>query len=107
MSIKLKGFDDFEKKMKQLQRNAERLNGTHEVSYDDLFTPSFMNRYTDFSSFGELLEGGGFVVNSVKDFEDIPDDVFDQHISKTTQFESWKDMHTQAVNEYVGRQLGL
>lgn len=105
MSIKLEGFDELEKRLKQFQKNANKLAGTSNVSFDKLFTPAFMSKYTDFSSFEELLEKGGFVVNSQEDFENIPDDEFDQHIHKNTKFDKWEDMLGKAMELYVASQL--
>jgi len=107
MKIKLKGFDELEKKLKQMQKAANELQNTKHVSFDQLFTEAFMKKYTDFSSFEELLEIGGFEVNSQEDFEAIPDDVFDKHIAKHTRFGSWKEMLNSAVTEYAARKLGF
>lgn len=93
-------FDDFKKALK---KKADKASG--EVSFDVLFDESFMKKYTDFSSFDELLSAGGFIVNSKEDFERIPEDQFDQHIAKTTRFKSWKDMKSTAGTTYMANQL--
>lgn len=103
----LDGLDEFSKKLKKMARAAKELDGTHEVPFSELFTFDFMMKYTSFTSFDELLEAGGFVVNGPEDFKAIPDDVFDQHISKNTQFDSWQDMLGKAGTEYAMRKIGF
>lgn len=105
--MKVTGFDKLGKQLKKMQQAAQELQGTQNVPFDELFTPSFMQKYTDFSSFDELLEKGGFVVNSQEDFEKIPDDVFDEHISKNTKFSTWGDMLDNATENYVAKKLGF
>jgi len=96
-------FDDrgLKKLMRDLDRVAKEASGA--VSFSELFTPSFMTEYTDFSSFEELLDAGNFVVNSQEDFANIPDDVFDEHISKTTKFRDWEEMRIKAAELYVSK----
>lgn len=89
--------------LKKFQNKVEALN--NQVSFNDLFTPQFMSKYTNYTSFDELLVAGGYIVNSPDDFKAIPDDEFDSHIANTTKFSSWEDMKNVATKEYVQRQL--
>ncbi len=95
-----KNLKDFEKALKKKSNDVSGI-----VSYDVLFNEPFMKKYTDFSSFEELLSAGGFIVNSEDDFKNIPDDQFDQHISKTTKFDSWEDMQSTAATVYMADRL--
>lgn len=103
----IKGLDSFQNRLNQLEKSAKKLNGTHTVPLSELFTRSFMTRHTKFQTFEELLETGGFVVNTTEDFEAIPDDVLDDHISKNTDFSSWSDMSSKAASAYVLNKLRL
>ena len=67
------------------------------VSFTELFTPEFMRLYTQYESIEELLSSGGFEVNSEEDYEAIPDEDIDAHVAKTTNFRSWKEMLTEAI----------
>lgn len=100
-------FDDSGLKnlMRDLDKAAKNVSG--QVSFDKLFTSSFMNKYTNFNSFEELLDAGNFVVNSQEDFENIPDDEFDEHIRKTTKFKNWEDMTHTAGTQYVEKNFKL
>ncbi|MGG3454230.1 hypothetical protein [Paenibacillus rhizolycopersici] len=107
MSFKMDGFDELEKRLKKMKKDAEELEGDNVVPFDELFTPAFMRKYTSVESFDELLEKGGFVVNSQEDFANIPDDKFDEHVSKFTNFSTWEDMLDKAQDLYISKKLGL
>jgi len=64
-----------------------------------------MKEYTDFNSFQELLEFGGYKVNSPEDFLAIPDDEFDSLVSTKTKFSDWESMKVEAVQEYTARTI--
>lgn len=106
-SIKITGLDKLEKQLKQMQKGAKELSRTKNVSFGELFTPSFMRKYTSFSSMDELLNAGGFKVESQEDFENIPDNEFDKHIAANTKFKNWEDMLSEATSQYAARKLGL
>ncbi|KUO69829.1 MAG: hypothetical protein APF81_06215 [Desulfosporosinus sp. BRH_c37] len=71
------------------------------VSFKDLFTPDFMTTYTDFANFSELLINGKFNVNSLEEFLTILDKKFDKFIKKRTKFQSWEEMQSTAVADYL------
>ncbi|MEI2395573.1 hypothetical protein V8V88_09940 [Paenibacillus phytohabitans] len=107
ISVKFEGFDELERNLNNLQNKVQQLEETETVAFTDLFITSFMREYTDYSSFEELLEAGGFEVNSQEDFQNIPDDVFDKHIAEHTKFDNWGEMLQQGTNEYIARELGF
>ena len=106
-SIKFRGFDNMQKKFKQMQRATEELSRTHEIPFPDLFTTAFMRKYTSFVSFVELMDAGGFHAESSEEFEAIPEDLFDKHIAATTRFKSWQEMLDTATEQYISRKLGF
>lgn len=105
MSTNIKGFDELMSSLKSLEKKAHDLEGTHTVSFEKLFTSSFMEKHTHYSSFDDFLKAGNFVVKSQKDFEAIPDDVWNQYVENATDFASWDDMLGQATNEYLSSKL--
>lgn len=106
-SIRIKGLDKLEKQLKQMEKGAKELSRTKQVSFGELFTVSFMTKYTSFSTMDELLKAGGFNVESQEDFEAIPDAEFDRHIAATTKFKSWEDMLSEATSQYAAKKLGF
>ena len=106
MNIKMEGFAKLQKELDKMQKAAENLDNA-QIPIDDLLTNSFMKKYSNFSNFDEFLEAGNFVVNSQEDFEAIPENEMDSHVSKTTKFSSWDDMLGTAGEEYALKRLGF
>lgn len=106
-SFKITGLDKLEKQLKQMEKGAKELSKTKHVSFGELFPASFMRKYTSFSSMDELLDAGGFKVESQEDFEAITDEEFDKHIAKNTRFKSWEDMLGEATSQYATKKLGF
>lgn len=104
-SFKIEGLDEFKNFFKNMEKQAKDLKNTKEIPFPDLFTTSFMHKYTEFSSFDDLLESGGFHVETNEDFEAIPDAELDAHIASTTRFNSWDKMFETALDEYIGKKL--
>jgi hypothetical protein len=71
------------------------------ITLSDIFTSEFMKLYTQFESIEELLSSGGFVINSEADYDAIPDKDIDAYVTKTTNFRSWKEMLSEAANDYL------
>lgn len=107
MGVKIKGLNQLQKQLKQMERAAKSLENTHSVSFDELFSNSFMRKYTQFSNFDEFLKAGNFIVNSQEDFEAIPDNEMDLHVGRATKFSSWQDMLGKAGEEYALKKLGF
>jgi len=62
MGSKLKGLDELRRKLEQLSRNAQNLEGP--VAFDELFPPEFMRRYTDFPTIEAMIATSGFTLES-------------------------------------------
>lgn len=107
MSLKITGLDKLEKQLKQMQKGVKELEKTKSVSFGELFTSSFMRKNTQFSSIDELLQSGGFHVESQEDFEAIPDAELDKYIATVTKFKNWEDMLGEATSQYALRKLGF
>ena len=106
-SFKITGLDKLEKQLKKMEKGAKELSQTKKVPFSELFPTSFMQKYTSFSSMNELLEAGGFHIESEEDFKAIPDDAFDKHIATTTNFKNWEDMLREASSQYAAKKLGF
>lgn len=92
---------------KNLKKASRELDGKHQVSFDNMFTKSFMCKHTPVSNFDEFLTAGGFEVNSQEDFEAIPDADMDNYVIKSTKFSSWQEMLDTAAQEYALKKLGF
>lgn len=95
------------KQLEQMEKGVKELSKTEYVSFEELFPASFMRKYTRFSSMNELLNAGGFKVETQEDFEAIPDTKFDKHITANTKFQSWENMLGEATSQFVAKKLGF
>lgn len=107
MSIKIKGLEEFQRNMKKLSNNIEKIGGEHKLPFDTLFNENFMRKYTIHTSIDELINNSGFKVENENDFAQIPDAEWDTYIVKVTSFGSWEDMLHRATEEYLASQLGF
>lgn len=105
--VRIRGLDQFQRNLRKLQEKAEKIGGTRIVPIDELLTPTFVSRFTDFNNFQELVDASGFQVNSQEDFDSIPDEEWDAYIAKNSLFSSWEDMLNTAFAEQVKQQLGF
>jgi hypothetical protein len=103
--IRLEGFDEFCRQLERLKRNAERLDGEHAVSFEELFSDAFMRRHTRFPSMQAMFDASPFKIASQADFDAIPDNEWDRYVRSSTTFPNWKDMMQAAGAAYVERKL--
>lgn len=97
MNIK---FDD------QFKKVGDKIKKTVEgsVQLSDLFTESFMQENTKFSSIEEFFEKSPFEVESAEDFASIDSSELNGYVSQNTKFDSWGDFSNTAGKEYaIGR----
>ncbi|KLU66583.1 hypothetical protein DEAC_c12490 [Desulfosporosinus acididurans] len=73
------------------------------VTLSEIFTTEFMKLYTQFESIEELFSAGGFNVTTEEDYDAIPDKTIDTFVANTTNFPTWKEMLTEAADNYLRR----
>lgn len=95
------GFDDLLKDLKTLEKNGENLNGKHEIPFEILFNHKFMSEHTNFDSFKEFAEA----IPSDEEFENVSDEILQEHINGGTTFSSWDEMLEKATLLYIDKQL--
>lgn len=91
----------------ELEKRAKELDGNREVRLSELLTPKFISENSNFQDLDELFEASDFEIESKEDLEAIPDQEWNDFISKNTKFSSWEDMQKEAIIAYTKRQLGL
>jgi hypothetical protein len=101
------GLNEFTKKLDELAKKAEQLNGTNNVPFSELFNKEFMQLNTKYTSIESMFESSGYNITSKEDFLAIPDAEWDSFVVKSTNFASWVDMQKSATAEYVKKRLGF
>ncbi|EMA72646.1 hypothetical protein [Halorubrum distributum] len=92
------GFDD-------LEDSIELVDGENEIEFEELFSHSFMRQYTKFDGIEEFFEESPWEVEDEEDFEEIPDDEFDEYVENTTILASWESMVEKAVEKWMADQI--
>ncbi|WP_239619278.1 hypothetical protein [Cohnella mopanensis] len=90
-------FDDL---LLELQGQKTIQKDPNHISLEELFNESFMKEYSNSKSFAEFLEKGNFQVRVQEDVANIPDELFDRHVARDTNFADWKSMLDKATLEY-------
>lgn len=93
-------FDDL---LMELQGQKMIQEDPNNISLDKLFNESFMSKHSGFKSFEEFLEKGNFQVKVREDINNIPDELFDRHVARQTDFDSWESMLEAATMAYNGK----
>jgi hypothetical protein len=103
--IELRGFDELRRKISRLAQAAEKLDGEHQVTLDQMFHPLFMLENTSYGSIEEFFEASPFAVKSQEDFEAIDESAFDGYVRDKTRFQSWDEMKQVAVEEWMTKRF--
>ena len=82
-----------------LKKVAEERDDRQAVSYQDLFSPMFMQKNTSFTTIDVFVRELGF--KEFQDIEKIDQKVIDDLVKKETKFNSWQEMQQKAVSEYM------
>lgn len=106
-SFKMHGFDELQRKFRDLSRKAAELDGTDSVSIIELLTPSFVSKYTRFVNAEEMFKASGFEIETQEDFAAIPDDEWDEFIQSVSSFPNWQAMLEKAFELWTAKKLGL
>ena len=81
-------------------------NKVHPLSFNKLFTQSFMIKYTNYSNLDDFFKGGNFIINSQQDINPIRRDL-NCYVQNTTQFSCWQSMVYKAGEEFIIKILNL
>ncbi len=107
MKISFDGLEDIQKKLSELQKNAQSLDGINKVPIDELCTVDFMKRYTEFQSIEEMVSEGGINFKSEKEIKLETDEAWNTFVSKHTDFSNWASMLEEATVKWASKKLGL
>lgn len=101
------GLENLQNRLENMEKAAEEIENTKELSFKELFADSFMEENTDFSNLDEMFESFGYSNFTQEEFDMIPDEEIDLKVSKSTNFNSWQEMLSTAGEIYVLKKLGF
>lgn len=103
MGIKITGGKEMQRKLERMARNAEALEGTHSVPFDELFTKPFMSQHSKSSSIEGFMTDLG--ISDQESLKTFPEEKLDEKVKAETSFDSWQEMLNAASTAYFKRQL--
>jgi hypothetical protein len=107
MEIRVEGIDKVLKNLKNISDKAKEIEGERKIKFTELFTDSFMKKYTDFATIQDFADncekslGIGFI-----DI-DTDNENFKSLINERTSFDNWDEMIGKATAEWAGKKLGI
>ncbi|GAA2866501.1 hypothetical protein [Lactobacillus intestinalis] len=99
------GLKDFQKRLEDISKNAQELNGEHTVSATELFPTQFMKTHTAVNSLEEFLKPLGISGKSDADINKVSQQDLDSLVKAKSDFSSWEEMKSAAVHKYLEKQL--
>lgn len=95
-------FDGFDDIINDLENTCQKLDNCEgNIPLDKLLNSSFMSAHSEYSDFFEMLSSAGIELESQEDFDNLDDSILDSIISEKTDFSSWQDMTSCALEEYL------
>lgn len=89
-------------KLEQMKNNLQKIaaqNPQKEVSYQEIFSNSFMQKYTQFANFTFFMKG--LKIDDFSKIEKLKSDTLNDFVQKNSHFKTWEEMQQAAVNDYM------
>ena len=89
-------------KLEQMNSNLQKIaaqNPQKEVSYQEIFSNSFMQKYTQFANFIFFMKG--LKIDDFSKIEKLKSDTLNDFVQKNSHFKTWEEMQQAAVNDYM------
>lgn len=104
MGFEIKGLKELQRKLDNLAKKADNLDGNHSVPFDELFNKKFMQSYTSLESIDSFVEKSGF---DFSDMDSIDENELNIFVNENTKFSTWDEMKTKAAEEWTAKKLGF
>ncbi|QAY68475.1 hypothetical protein [Paenibacillus protaetiae] len=82
-------FDDL---LLELKGQKKAQDDPNHMPLEKLFHESFMAKHSNMGSFAEFMEKGNFQADTLEEIHNIPDELFDRHVARETEFANWQAM---------------
>lgn len=102
------------KRMDNIHKNIDVMKGDDfrlteinlEYVRNELLTPDFMQKYTNFKSFSMMIESSSFKIENEIEFGDVTETLqWNGYVNENTKFNNWKEMLRKSVLERANRKL--
>lgn len=91
--------------LKGLQENIKEVCETKSYNLTDILTNDFIRKNTKFTSYDDIVDKSGLVLNETTAEELYSNEELNAFIEANTKFENFKDMCTLAAHEYLAKKV--
>ena len=91
--------------LSKLSKNAEELENTKSIPFEDLLTSTFLEKYTSLDSLELFIKDSPFTDVNFSNFENISEIELDNYVKTISSFSTWSDFIKTACSEYVRNKL--
>lgn len=95
------GMKEFVANLEQASKKAEKLKRNPKVSFDDLFNPVFMTKFTNYDAIDSFLLAAGIDPTSQESFDAFPQAKLDEFVAANSHFSSFQEMFDTAIGKYL------
>lgn len=108
LKIEIEGINELKKNLNDMENKIKETDG-EKVKISELLNPDFMQKYTEFSDFDEMIEMSEFDEETFSEnFEEITEtDEWNNYITDTTKFKDWEEMLNTAGVDLISSRLGF
>lgn len=98
-------MDELERQFDQMINGAKELKQKKTLSFEEIFTDSFVSNHTVFSTMNDFWISAG--IHNTAEYDAYPDEKLNDFVNNHSMFSTFEEMFDEATNDYVSRRLGL
>jgi hypothetical protein len=87
--------------------NKANESSKNNLPWQELFNDAFMKHYSSYDDLHKFFQASGFKIENAKDFQQVPEDQWEEFVKKNTSFNSWEEMLSEAGKSWIKKKLGL
>ena len=106
LKIEIEGLDQVQRRFAEMGRRAQALDGVQQVSFADLFPPTFMAEHTEFETMQAMFDASGLFESATEDVAAVLNgQEWTEFVARRTVFSDGREMQLKAFGERTFRQL--
>lgn len=93
--------------LEKLRGRLADLENGRTLTLDQLLTPAFMSRHTQYTDVNAWWAASGQDTAVLVGAHDTPNPAVDAYVARSTDFDDWRSLLAQATTDYYRQQLAL
>jgi len=107
LKIEIEGLDQVQRRFAEMGRRGQALDGVQQVSFADLFPPTFVAEHTEFETMQAMFDASGLFESATEDdvAAVLNGQEWTEFVARRTVFSDWREMQLKAFGERTFRRL--